>query len=139
MDDGDSCTLLFLDMSLAFDNVDHLLLGRLLERRCGLRGTVLKWSEYYLTNWTQSVAVGEALSSDSLLQYGVPQGSILEPVLFLIYTSPVADIFHLILGSKRTSTLMTFDYAFDSTLRLLLILDFLSSQPAPRCLPASRI
>lgn len=92
IDDGDSCTLLFLDMSSAFDTVDHDLLIKRLEQQCGFSGTVLKWCKDYLTDRSQAVVIGDTFSSSFSLRYGVPQGSILGPVLFLIHTSSVSHI-----------------------------------------------
>lgn len=69
---GDSCALLFLDISSVFDTVDHQLLIQMLERRCGLSGAVLKRCSNYLTGRSQSVIVGDALSTSSSLLYGVP-------------------------------------------------------------------
>ena len=92
IDDGDSCALPFFDMSSAFDIVDHSLLIRMLEQICSLRGTALKRCSDYLTNRSQSVIVGESVSNSYPLCYGVPQGSNLDQVLFLIYTISVSNV-----------------------------------------------
>ena len=64
----------------------------MLEQLCGLRGTALKRCSDYLTNRSQSVIVGESVSNSYPLCYGVPQGSNLGPVLFLIYTISVSNV-----------------------------------------------
>ena len=84
--------LILLDLSTAFDTVlFHLLMNRLLNR-FGITGTVLKWIESYLTEWTQRVMIDEFLSDPVMLKCGVPQGSVLGPILYTLFTSPVGDI-----------------------------------------------
>ena len=57
----------------------------------GISGTVFKWFISYLTNRTQSVSVGDLNSLPLPLKYGVPQGSVLGPILFTLYSQPVSD------------------------------------------------
>ena len=75
-----SCAI-FLDLAKAFDTVDHDILLRKLEKY-GIRGSTLKLFESYLKNRYQFVKLGEAKSIISLIEFGVPQGSILGPILF---------------------------------------------------------
>ena len=78
--------LLFLDLSAAFDTVDQRKLLNILSDEIGVRGTALKWFESFLLGRTQKVKIGDAYSVENMLDYGVPQGSILGPKLFNIYT-----------------------------------------------------
>jgi len=84
--------LVLLDLSAAFDTVDHVKLLSRLQYRIGITVTVLSWFASYLTDRSQQVVIGGSLSDITLLQWGVPQGSVLGPILFSIYSSPVADI-----------------------------------------------
>ena len=88
------CTvvLLLLDLAEAFDTVDHGLLLRRLNTRFGIKGKVLAWFKSYLTDRSQFVSINESNSLGSNLMYGVPQGSVLGPILDLLYTSPLGDL-----------------------------------------------
>ena len=101
--------LLLLDLSAAFDTVDHeILLGRL-SSRFGIKGKALDWLRSYLTDRTQLVKVDDASSTVRPLHWGVPQGSVLGPMLYLLYTSPLGDI-------VREHSLSFHFYADDSQL-----------------------
>ena len=77
--------VLLLDLSAAFDTVDHDKLLFILEEEIGVTGVALKWFREFLTNRTQAVKIGDSLSEVALLLFGVVQGSILGPRLFNIY------------------------------------------------------
>jgi hypothetical protein len=92
IDDGKTCLLALLDLSAAFDTVDFEILLKRLEITYGLTGDVLKWLTSYLTDREQSVCVAGQYSNKSCLKSGVPQGSVLGPLLFILYSAPLIDI-----------------------------------------------
>jgi hypothetical protein len=76
--------IIFCDLKKAFDTVDiNTLLSKL--KKIGVVGNELSWFQSYLSNRTQFVCVNECLSESLNISVGVPQGSILGPLLFLIY------------------------------------------------------
>ena len=91
MDNKEVTLLVLLDLSAAFDTVDHnILLNRL--KNIGISGLVYDWFSSYLTGRTQAVFL-DGVSSDQVnLTCGVPQGSVLGPILFNIYTQPLGEI-----------------------------------------------
>ena len=91
--DSQKITLLgLLDMSAAFDTVDHKILLRRLEESFGVRGQALQWLSSFLTDRTQAVAFAGSISTPQMLACGVPQGSVLGPLLFVLYTADVLKI-----------------------------------------------
>ena len=89
VDSHGGAILVLLDLSAAFDTIDHDKLLNLLDVSFGIRGDALKWFRSYLHNRTQSVKIGESFSDSHTLKFGVPQGSVLGPILFTIYTTPL--------------------------------------------------
>ena len=85
-DTGKVSIISLLDLSAAFDTIDHDILLDRLYNTFGCDGIVLEWFKSYLSGRTQSVCVKDYQSSPSLLKYGVPQGSVLGPILFTMYT-----------------------------------------------------
>ena len=105
---GEATALVLLDLSAAFDTIDHsTLLGCLLDW-FSVGGSALKWFSSYLTERYQSVKIGSILSDLQKLLFDVPQGSVLCPLLFSLYTSPLSTLIILeILGSLVGWTTVT--------------------------------
>jgi len=81
-----------LDMSAAFNSVDFQILLYRLKVSYGLGGQVLQWFQSYLSDRTQTLSFAGRRSSPSLLVCGVPQGSVLGPLLFVLYAADVMKI-----------------------------------------------
>ena len=84
--------LVLLDLSLAFNTVDHQILLDRLKKMFGFTGLVFIWIASYLLGRSQKVVVVDAKSPSAPLSCGVPQGSILGPILFTLYTTPLGKI-----------------------------------------------
>ncbi len=122
----------FLDIAKAFDTVNHRILLRKLEYY-GFRGTTLMWFESYLTNRKQYVSIRNKCSDNYTLNWGIPQGGTLAPILFILFMNDIvvstnifdfsmyADDTCLILGIKST--------AYDETMKAELenVVDWFSS------------
>jgi len=76
---------MLLDLSTAFDTVDHSILLTVLKDRFGVQGRVFDWFMSYLTDHTQSVGTSTEWSEPTELTCGVPQGLVLDPVKFIAY------------------------------------------------------
>lgn len=92
MDKGEVVLLVMLDLSAAFDTVDHRIILKLLQINFGIEATVLKWFHSYLTNRFEIVKVNNTTSNKHSLSCGVPQGSCLGPILFTVYASILFSI-----------------------------------------------
>jgi Reverse transcriptase (RNA-dependent DNA polymerase) len=91
--DNKQVTLLgLLDLSAAFDCVDHDILLQRLRMTFGIDGAALRWIESFLGDRTQRVSYGGQLSAAGRLSCGVPQGSVLGPLLFVLYTADLFDV-----------------------------------------------
>ena len=91
LDKGGSAVLVLLDLSAAFDVVNHEVLASCLAV-AGIRGSALQWLCFFVRDRTQRVEVGEERSQLYQLPCGVPQGAILSPTLFNIFMRPLAQL-----------------------------------------------
>ncbi len=91
-DHGCISLLVLLDRSAAFNTIDNKILLNRLENFVGINGSALAWFKLYLSDRHQFVAVNEEVSYRSQVQYGVPQGSVLGPLLFTLYMLPLGYI-----------------------------------------------
>ena len=96
----------FLDLSKAFDMVNHSILLSKMEKY-GIRGLVLDWFKSYLSGRKQCVKIKDTVSPLANMEVGVPQGSILGPLLFLIYINDIGSV---------SSRIDTFLFADDTNL-----------------------
>ena len=94
LDNQEVACLILLDLSAAFDTIDHDILLNRLKSRFAVTGIVLKWLVSYLKDRSQVVEVGVPLSGGSRSEFakirlGIPQGSVLGLIMFTIYTVPI--------------------------------------------------
>ena len=101
--------LLMLDLSAAFDTVDHEILLLRMQEQIGICGIALKWFRSYLSGRKQSVILNGVTSEPRALNCGVPQGSVLGPILFNVHTRPIGNTlrnhnipFHLYADDSQT-------------------------------------
>jgi len=119
IDKKENVLLLLLDLSAAFDTINHDLLLKKLHRSFGIMETALNWLKSYLSNRTFKVTVNKGSSSQCTLDIGVPQGSILGPLLFILYTKDLESIvskfgFSVHLYADDTQIYFSFDVHSDN-------------------------
>ena len=118
MDKGNSPTAIFLDLSAAFNNLDHNILLQKL-KFYGITNSSLDWFTSYLENRTQYVEFNNCTSKNTYLSTGVPQGSILGPLLYIIYVNDIQNAskyFNAILYADDTSLINTPGLSLNSSI-----------------------
>ncbi|XP_078147037.1 uncharacterized protein LOC144542992 [Centroberyx gerrardi] len=91
-DAGSPSLLILLDLSAAFDTVDHIILLERLHTTIGLSDSALKWFQSYFSGRTEYVSLGGCRSRLLPVTCGVPQGSVLGPILFTLYMLPLGRV-----------------------------------------------
>ena len=92
VDEGNCVLLIMLDLSAAFDTVNHETLLKRMEEMYGVQGQASAWLTSYFSNRCQSVVIQSIMSAPKPLKTGLPQGSILGPFAFPSYSSPLFNI-----------------------------------------------
>ena len=92
IDNGKVTALTLLDLSAAFDTIDHNILITRLSTWYGISGTALSWFTSYLTDRQQAIKICNCFSDMLPTSCGVPQGSVLGPLLFTLYTTPLSSV-----------------------------------------------
>ena len=92
MEEGRVTAFTLLDLFAAFDTIDHLTLISRLSSWYGISGTALDWFTSYLSNRYQQVKIHDYISEAVYISFCVPQGSVLGPILFTLYTAPLSHV-----------------------------------------------
>jgi len=94
VDSGQLVPLVLLDLSSAFDTVDHDCLLMILRNRFTVEGRAMDWFQSYLSERTQTFTAADSQSNSIAVNCSVPQGSVLGPIQFISYTEDVAELFN---------------------------------------------
>ena len=113
LDSNGEVILVLLDLSAAFNTLDHQILLPRLRKYFNFTETALKWFSSYLLGRSQRVSTADATSPPRCLEYGIPQGSILGPLLFTLYMAPLQDVI-------RSHSLDSMFYADDTQIYIVI-------------------
>ena len=111
LDQGGAAILVLLDLSTAFDTIDHSILISRMESVLGVKGSAIQWFKSYLLGRKQWIKINDNFSENQEILWSVPQGSVLGALLFLIYIIPLAQLI-------RSYGLSNHGYAYDTQLCL---------------------
>ena len=128
-DDGNGTAIVLLDLSAAFDTIDHDVLLDRLNGHCGLTGPALSWFTSYLRGRTQVVKIGSVSSHTINIRFGVPQGSVLGGTLFTIYICQLPSV-------TATDGVIIDGFSDDTQARIRLPL---AKNPSPSSQPTTSI
>ena len=109
-DQGFVSVLVLLDLSAAFDTIDHQILLQRLEQLISIKGTALNWFKSYFSDRFQFVLINDESSVRTKVNHGVPQGSVLSPILFSLYMLSLGNIIRTHSGQISTAMRMTPSY-----------------------------
>ena len=139
---GKITILTALDMSAAFDTLDHITLLHRLQHTFGLSGYVISWIHSYLTNRSSFVKIDSSSSPSTTILTGVPQGFVLGPLLFVLFISPIVNVINS--DQSNQNNIVSHQYADDTQLYIGTNSSTLTSQIAslesctPRVHPRSK-
>ena len=115
LEQGRSTLLVTLDITAAFDTVNHQMLLRCFEHNFGLSDNVLSWLTSYLSNRSQMVKIGNTCSESTTVDSGFPQGSVLGGLKYTMYTTPLDKLIVAHLVNHDVG----FDFLFSSANHVL--------------------